>query len=215
MIKGLIFDLDGVIVNTETNHFIAWKEIANSLGVNFTKKENELLKGISRRDSLLKILEIGNIHLNELQIEHLLFEKNEKYKFSISNISKRNILSGVEELLKYARKSNISLAVGSSSKNAFFILDKLELTSFFHAIIDGSMVSKTKPDPEVFLKAAELINLKPSECIVFEDAATGVDAARAGGFKVIVVGNKSIQYRGDKYINSMKEFNLKEYADIV
>ena len=213
MIKGLIFDLDGVIVNTENNHFIAWKEIAHSLGINFTKKDNELLKGISRRDSLLAILELGNIHLSELQIEHLLLEKNEKYKLSISNINKKNILVGVEELLEDARRRNISLAIGSSSKNASFILEKLELKPFFNAIIDGSMVSKAKPDPEVFLKAAETINLQPSECIVFEDSARGVEAARAGGFKVFVVGNKSVQYSGDKYINNMKEFNLTAYAD--
>lgn len=213
MIKGLIFDLDGVIVNTENNHFIAWKEIADSLGVDFTKKHNELLKGISRRDSLLAILELGNIHLSDSQIEHLLFQKNEKYKLSISNINKKNILVGVEELLEDARRRNISLAIGSSSKNASFILEKLELKPFFNAIIDGSMVSKAKPDPEVFLKAAETINLLPSECIVFEDSARGVEAAHAGGFKVFVVGNKRVQYSGDKYINNMKEFNLTAYAD--
>tara|TARA_B110000196_G_scaffold293649_1_gene282107 strand:+ start:564 stop:1211 length:648 start_codon:yes stop_codon:yes gene_type:complete len=215
MIKGLIFDLDGVIVNTERNHFLAWKRIADDLGITFTEKENESLKGISRRDSLLSILELGNISLREDKIDELLNQKNEWYKSSISHLNKLDILDGVEELLEEAKNKDISLAIGSSSKNASFILDKLEITSYFNIIVDGSMVTKPKPNPEVFKKGADSMNLSPSECIVFEDAASGVQAAKDGGFRVVAVGNKNIRFMANEYLNSMKEFNLSEYESIV
>ena len=215
MIKGLIFDLDGVIVNTERNHFLAWKRIADDLGIAFTEKANESLKGISRRDSLLSILELGNISLKEDKIDELLNQKNEWYKSSISHLNKLDILDGVEDLLEEAKNKDISLAIGSSSKNASFILDKLELTSYFTIIVDGSMVTKPKPNPEVFAKGAESMNLSPSECIVFEDAASGVKAAKDGGFRVIAVGNENIRFMANEYLNSMKEFNLSEYESIV
>ena len=215
MIKGLIFDLDGVIVNTERNHFLAWKRIADDLGITFTEKENESLKGISRRDSLLSILQLGNISLKEDKIDELLNQKNEWYKSSISHLNKLDILDGVEELLEEAKNKDISLAIGSSSKNASFILDKLEITSYFNIIVDGSMVTKPKPNPEVFKKGADSMNLSPSECIVFEDAASGVKAAKDGGFRVIAVGNENIRFMANEYLNSMKEFNLSEYESIV
>ena len=215
MIKGLIFDLDGVIVNTERNHFLAWKRIADDLGITFTEKENESLKGISRRDSLLSILQLGNISLKEDKIDELLNQKNEWYKSSISHLNKLDILEGVEELLEEAKNKDISLAIGSSSKNASFILDKLELTHYFNIIVDGSMVTKLKPNPEVFKKGADYMNLSPSECIVFEDAASGVQAAKDGGFRVVAVGNKNIRFMANEYLNSMKEFNLSEYESIV
>lgn len=215
MIRGLIFDLDGVIVNTERNHFLAWKKIADDLGVNFSEKENEFLKGISRRDSLNEILKLGNISLNDTKINDLLNQKNELYKSSINNLNKSDILDGVEDLLEEAKNKNISLAIGSSSKNATLILDKLRLTNYFNIIVDGSMVVKLKPSPQVFEKAASFMNLNPQECIVFEDSASGVQAAKDGGFKVIGVGNKNIRVMSDKYLNSMKEFNLAEYACII
>jgi len=215
MIKGLIFDLDGVIVNTKRNHFLAWKRIADDLGITFTEKENEFLKGISRRDSLLSILELGNISLKEGKIDELLKQKNEWYKSSISHLNKLDILDGVEDLLEEAKNKDISLAIGSSSKNASFILDKLELTSYFNIIVDGSMVTKPKPNPEVFKKGADYMNLSPSECIVFEDAASGVKAAKDGGFRVVAVGNENIRFMANEYLNSMKEFNLSEYESIV
>ena len=215
MIKGLIFDLDGVIVNTERNHFLAWKQIANELGIRFTDKENEALKGVGRRDSLLSILKFGNLSLNEEKINELLDQKNELYKSSIRYLSKLDILDGVEELLEEAKNKNISLAIGSSSKNALFILEKLEITNYFKIIVDGCMVNKLKPNPEVFIKAADFMKLNPSECIVFEDAASGIQAAKSGGFKVLAVGNKNIRYMADEYLSSMKEFNLCNYESAV
>ncbi len=215
MIKGLIFDLDGVIVNTERNHFLAWKQIADELGITFTDKENESLKGISRSDSLLSILALGNITLQKEKIDELLNQKNELYKSSISHLNKLDILDGVEDLLEEAQNKNISLAIGSSSKNASFILDKLELTHYFKIIVDGCMVINPKPSPEVFNKAANFMNLSARECIVFEDAASGVQAAKDGGFRVVAVGNKNIRYMADEYLNSMTEFNLSDYESFI
>lgn len=215
MIKGLIFDLDGVIVSTEKNHFLAWKRIADELGITFTEKENESLKGISRRDSLFSILKLGNISLQKKKIDQLLNQKNEWYKSSIRQLNKLDILEGVEELLEEAKNKNISLAIGSSSKNASLILDKLELTNYFNIVVDGSMVTKPKPSPEVFNKAADFMNLSPKHCIVFEDAASGVEAAKVGGFRVVGVRNENIRDIADHYINSMKDFNMSEYESIV
>ena len=201
MIKGLIFDLDGVIVNTEKNHFLAWKQIASELDVFFSEKENELLKGISRRDSLNVILKLAKISLSETKINSLL--------------NKSDILDGVEDLLVKSKNQNISLAIGSSSKNALFILDKLRLTNYFNVIVDGNMVTKQKPSPEVFEKASNYMNLSPEECIVFEDSASGVKAAKEGGFKVVGVGNENIRFLADDYLSSMKEFNLSEYESAI
>ena len=209
MIKGLIFDLDGVIVSTEQHHYLAWKVIADKLGVVFTSKENELLKGINRRDSLLKILELGNLTLDEDKISDLLLEKNKIYLNSIAFLDKGSILLGVENLLQTAKENNFLLAIGSSSRNAKFILDKLELSSYFDAIVDGSMVKKLKPDPQVFLMAAKMIHLSPNQCIVFEDAISGVKAAQRGGFRVYGVGNPNLNSYVDDYIENLDEFDLK------
>ncbi len=209
MIKGLIFDLDGVIVSTEQHHYLAWKVIADKLGVVFTSKENELLKGINRRDSLLKILELGNLTLDEDKISDLLLEKNKIYLNSIAFLDKGSILLGVENLLQTAKENNFLLAIGSSSRNAKFILDKLELSSYFDAIVDGSMVKKLKPDPQVFLMAAKMIHLSPNQCIVFEDAISGVKAAQRGGFRVYGVGNPNLNSYVDDYIEKLDEFDIK------
>ena len=209
MIKGLIFDLDGVIVSTEHHHYLAWKAIANKLGVFFTSKENELLKGISRRESLLKILELGNLALDEDKISNLLLEKNEIYLNSISSLDNNSILLGVENLLQTAKEKKILLAIGSSSKNAKFILDKLKLSNYFDAIVDGSMVRKLKPDPQVFLMAAKMMQLSPKECVVFEDALSGVEAAKKGGFIVYGVGNSNLSFYVDNYIENLNNFDIE------
>ncbi len=207
--KGLIFDLDGVIVTTEHNHYVAWKRTADQLGVPFSEKENEQLKGLSRIDSLKKILELGNLpEMDETTFNKLLTEKNNFYKDSIQNLSRKDCLPGVIELLDSAKEKNIPMAIGSSSKNAPFIIDKLELKHFFEIIVDGTMVEQPKPHPEVFLNAAKFMNLKPEDCIVFEDAESGVKAAKSGGFLAIAVGNENIASLADKYISSLTEFNL-------
>ena len=212
MIKGLIFDLDGVIVDTAHYHYLSWREISRDLNIDFTIKDNENLKGVSRIDSLNYILKLGSLSFNTEEKNNLLDKKNNIYKHSISSLGKKNILKGVEKILSKANEKKMLLAVGSSSKNAKMIVEKLNLTHLFQAVVDGTMVKKTKPDPEVFLKAAKKMNLKPSECIVFEDAESGVIAAKKGGFHVVSVGNINIRNIGDVYVESLEDFNLDYYA---
>ena len=212
MIKGLIFDLDGVIVDTAHYHYLSWKEISRDLNIDFTIKDNENLKGVSRIDSLNYILKLGSLSFNTEEKNNLLDKKNNIYKHSISSLGKKNILKGVEKILSKAKEKKMLLAVGSSSKNAKMIVEKLNLTHLFQAVVDGTMVKKTKPDPEVFLKAAKKMNLKSSECIVFEDAESGVVAAKKGGFHVVSVGNTNIRNIGDLFVESLEDFNLDYYA---
>ena len=153
MIKGLIFDLDGVIVDTAHYHYLSWREISRDLNIDFTVKDNENLKGVSRIDSLNYILKLGSLSFNTEEKNNLLDKKNNIYKHSISTLGKKNILKGVEKILSKAKEKKMLLAVGSSSKNAKMIVEKLNLTHLFQAVVDGTMVKKTKPDPEVFLKA--------------------------------------------------------------
>ena len=212
MIKGLIFDLDGVIVDTAHYHYLSWREISRDLNIDFTVKDNENLKGVSRIDSLNYILKLGSLSFNTKEKNNLLDKKNNIYKHSISTLGKKNILKGVEKILSKAKEKKMLLAVGSSSKNAKMIVEKLNLTHLFQAVVDGTMVKKTKPDPEVFLKAAKKMNLKSSECIVFEDAESGVIAAKKGGFNVVSVGNTNIRNIGDLFVESLEDFNLDYYA---
>jgi beta-phosphoglucomutase len=211
-IKGLIFDLDGVIVSTEHNHYLAWKRTAEVLGIKFSEKENENLKGLSRVDSLKSILALENVTISEEEFITLLEDKNEFYLESISELNETNLLKGVKELLIEAKKNGLKLAIGSSSKNAPHIINRLGLNDFFTIIVDGNMVSDPKPHPEVFLNAAKAMDLSPENCIVFEDAESGVLAAKAGGFYAIGVGNKNIAKMADEYLNDLTEFKLNIYA---
>lgn len=211
-IKGLIFDLDGVLVTTEHNHFIAWKNTADILGIPFDEEDNEQLKGISRVDSLKKILEMGKKTISEEMFNDLLIKKNEFYLNSIKEINQSNLLPGVLSLLQTANFNGLKCAVGSSSKNARFILSKLQIENYFSVIVDGNDVSFPKPHPEVFIRGAELMGLIPSECIVFEDAQSGVQAAKAGGFTAIGVGNPALMDFVDSYLPNLNEFRLEEYA---
>lgn len=211
-IKAFLFDLDGVLVSTEHNHFIAWQRCAHSLGIAFTEKENELLKGVSRVDSLRKILALGSKEIDQETFESLLASKNEFYLESIQNLNQSNLLPGVLDLLKEAKRSGILLGVGSSSKNALFILEKLQILDFFNVVIDGNGVRDPKPHPEVFLNGAKALDVNPKECFVFEDAASGIAAAKAGGFIAVGVGNPNISSVADIYFNDLTEFRLDIYA---
>jgi beta-phosphoglucomutase len=211
-IKGLIFDLDGVLVTTEHNHFIAWKNTAEILGIPFNEEDNEQLKGISRVDSLKKILELGNKSISDETFNELLTKKNEYYLNSIADINQSNLLPGVLNVLKTAQLHGLKCAVGSSSKNARFILSKLQIDSYFSVIVDGNDVSVPKPHPEVFLKGAQQMGLEPFECIVFEDAKSGVQAAKEGGFTAIGVGNPTLIDIVDSYLLNLNDFSLEEYA---
>jgi beta-phosphoglucomutase len=210
--KAFLFDLDGVLVSTEHNHFLAWQRCAHSLDIAFSEKENELLKGVSRADSLKKILEIGAKTISAAEFEALLKSKNDFYLESIQDLNQENLLPGVLNLLEQAKAIGIRLGVGSSSKNANFILDKLHIRNYFEVVIDGNGVKDPKPHPEVFLNGASALGLDPSVCMVFEDAASGIAAAKAGGFTAVGVGNPHIADIADIYLNDLTEFRVEQYA---
>jgi len=195
MIKACIFDLDGVIVDTAKYHFIAWRQLANALGFDFGHEDNEKLKGISRMDSLNHILSWGNVQKSAEEKIRLATQKNEVYRSYILQMDKSEILPGVLDFLESLKAKGIKMAIGSASKNAPTIIQQLELADYFPVIIDGSKVSKSKPDPEVFLKAATELDVLPTESIVFEDAEAGIEAAIAGGFYPIGVGDATVLHR--------------------
>ena len=210
-IKGLIFDLDGVLVSTEKNHFNAWKAIADELNIKFNLQDNEKLKGLSRADSLNALLKMGNKNLPHFKFKNILALKNEIYLKSIENINQNDLLPGVLNFIQTKSKENYLLAVGSSSRNAHFILKKTGIFPYFKCIVDGNMVKNPKPDPEVFINASIGLNLNPKECLVFEDAYSGIMAAKNGNFKVIGVGNPEIKKHCHKFVGNLEEFDLTSY----
>lgn len=188
-IKGYIFDLDGVIVDTAKYHYLAWKELAAKLGITFTENDNERLKGVSRMRSLDIILEIGQKELPQAEKEKLATEKNDRYLEYINKLQPEEILPNVRAFITSAKDQGIKIALGSASKNAVFILEKLELLDLFDTIVDGTHVSKAKPDPEVFVLGAKGMGLNAENCVVFEDAEAGVEAAINAKMKVVGIGS--------------------------
>lgn len=205
MIKGYIFDLDGVLVDTAKYHFLAWQRLAKELNIEFTIEDNERLKGVSRMRSLDIILEIGQVTLDEGQKFTLADKKNEWYKEYIMKMDETEILTGVSAFLSHIKSKGMKVALGSASKNSPIILERTGLSKYFDAIVDGNDVSTAKPDPEVFLLGAEKLQLKPEECVVFEDAQAGVEAAKAAGMKVIAVGCEENLKGADLYIENMEK----------
>ena len=210
MIKGLLFDLDGVLVDTAKYHYLAWKEIAEELGFLFAIKDNERLKGVSRKRSMEILLEIGNIFMDEKEQEAYCERKNRRYVEYISGMKEDEVLPGTVELLKEARAKGYLTALGSASKNSMIILDRLGLTRYFDAIIDGTKVEKTKPDPEVFIKGAEALGLPCEECLVFEDSEAGIEAAHSAGMKATGIGSLENLPEADMVVGSLKEYTLEE-----
>lgn len=208
-IKGAIFDLDGVLVDTAKYHFLAWKKLADKLKINFTEKDNERLKGVSRTRSLEILLEIGGITATLSQKEIWADEKNDLYVDSLKTLDEKALLEGSLEYLNKLKDEGILIALGSASKNAPLILQQLKIENLFDAIIDGNCVSKAKPDPEVFLKGAQALKLKPFECAVFEDSLAGIEAAKAAGMMAIAVGTKENLSGADFYIKNLKEAEEK------
>lgn len=192
MIKCCIFDLDGVIVDTAKYHYLAWKRLANSLGFDFTEEDNEHLKGVSRIESLKLILKLGAAQLDEAAFEAALVNKNAWYLEDINKIGPEEILPGVSEFLTAVRAKGIKTALGSASKNAVLILERIGLLDQFDAIVDGNKVANAKPDPEVFLNAAREVNIAPVNCIVFEDAVAGVQAALNAKMKCVGIGSADV-----------------------
>lgn len=200
MYKACLFDLDGVLVDTAIYHFQAWKNLGKQFGYELTEEQNEQLKGVSRVESLNKILDWANYSATQEQKSGWLIEKNEDYLRLISNMNPSEILPGVLDFLQQIKDLGYKIALGSASKNAEIILEKTGLMPWFDLIIDGNKVSKSKPDPEVFLKGAEGLGLAAETCIVFEDAQAGVEAAKAGKMKAIGIGEAETLSLADKII---------------
>ena len=188
-IRACIFDLDGVIVDTASHHFVAWRQLADELGVPFSEEDNEALKGVSRVDSLEYILNKGGLVLDAATKVRLMDRKNAHYLELAGQTTPEDALPGVVKLIDELKGSGMKIALGSSSKNAEMILTRLKLIDRFDALVDGNHITLSKPDPEVFLMGAKALNLAPEHCLVFEDAQSGIDAANAGGFPVIGIGS--------------------------
>ena len=197
--KAFIFDLDGVIVDTAKYHYLAWLKIANELDIEFTLEHNELLKGVSRVRSLEIILELGKIKASQENKDKWLVQKNEDYLSYLVDMDESEILPGVLPVLKFLREQGQPIALGSASKNARPILEKTGILHYFNAIVDGNDVSNAKPDPEVFLTAAKLLETTPENAIVFEDSVAGVQAANIGKMTSIGIGEESVLHEA-KYI---------------
>lgn len=206
--KGCIFDLDGVIVDTAKYHYLAWKKLADDLDIEFTEKDNERLKGVSRAKSLEIVLEKSKTSFTEEEKIKIAEKKNKLYVEYIQNLTENEILEGVKDFLKQLRENKIKIALGSASKNAMTILKKLNIEQLFDVVIDGTKVSKAKPDPEVFIKGAEELGLSPKECIVFEDAFAGIDAAKNAEMYAVGIGNNEILFNADIVIKGLKDINI-------
>jgi beta-phosphoglucomutase len=203
--KGFIFDLDGVIVDTAKYHYLAWKKLAQELGFDFTKEQNEMFKGVSRKRCLEILLDIGNVKTTQNQFDKWMVEKNIDYLNYIENMDESEILPDVTKILDFLRKYNQNIALGSASKNARPILDKVGLLSYFDAIVDGNNVSRAKPDPEVFLIAAKELKVNPENCLVFEDAVAGIQAANNANMTSIGIGNKKVLHEAKHVFNDFTE----------
>jgi len=205
--KAFIFDLDGVIVDTAKYHYLAWQKIANRLGIDFTHEHNELLKGVSRIRSLDIILGLGNVEAAQEDKDKWLIEKNDDYLGFITNMQADEILPGVIPVLEYLKKNNQLVTLGSASKNARPILEKVGILHYFDAIVDGNDVTNAKPDPEVFLTAAQLVGKPAVGSIVFEDSVAGVQAANVAGMISIGIGDKIILHEAQYNFNDFTEIH--------
>jgi beta-phosphoglucomutase len=209
-----IFDLDGVIVDTARYHFLAWKKLTDKLGIYFTEEDNERLKGVSRMASLEIILEIGNIKTDDSTKLEYATLKNKWYTEFIGKMTPDEILPGSLDFIKDLREASIRVAIGSASKNTPLILKRVGILDLFDAVADGNIVSKAKPDPDVFIKAAEMVNVKPGKCVVFEDAVAGVQAALNAGMICIGVGSPKILTKAHYVVSGLKEMNIEKLITI-
>lgn len=205
--RAIIFDLDGVICHTDEYHYQAWKSVADSLGIPFDRQINHRLRGVSRMDSLEIILEQYPGTLSQVEKEALADEKNDLYKEYLKQMSPSDLSDEVRTTLDELRARGYKLAIGSSSKNARFILNQLGLGTFFDAVSDGTNITRSKPDPEVFVKAAQMLDVPCAQCLVVEDAVSGAAAGKAGGMKVACVGAAAEEKAGD--------YNLISFRDLL
>jgi beta-phosphoglucomutase len=209
-LKGCLFDMDGVIVDSAIHHFVAWKRLADGLSIPFTEEDNHALKGLSRVDSLEHILRLGHLILDETTKLKLMAQKNAWYLELIRGMRAKDILPGARELIEELVAADIRVGLGSSSRNAQLILDNVGLTPLFDAVVDGNHITLSKPDPEVFLKGAQALGLDPADVVVFEDAASGVQAALAGGFFAVGVGSEEQLGAANVVVPSMADVTLQD-----
>ena len=209
MLKACLFDLDGVIVDTARYHFVAWREIAEELGFVFTEEDNEKLKGVSRIRSLEILLEIGGISLADESKTLLAQKKNSLYLQYVLKMRPDEVLPGAKEFLTDCRNNNLGIGLGSASKNATTILNLLQITHLFDAIIDGNKVTKAKPDPEVFLTGARELGVLPQNCVVFEDAKAGIEAAIAANMFSVGIGDPVILEKANFVTSGLKNLSVK------
>lgn len=212
VIKALIFDLDGVIVDTAHYHFVAWQRLARELGIDFTEKDNERLKGVSRMRSLEIILEIGNRQMSESEKERLATRKNAWFVEYIQNVKPDEIFPGVKQMIQTCKAAGFKVALASSSKNARTVLRNLKVEDLFEGFVDGNMITHSKPNPEIFLKAAAQLGVEPQHCVVFEDAEAGVEAALAAGMKCVGVGSPENVGKANQIVKNTADFKLADLA---
>jgi len=212
---AFIFDLDGVIVDTAKYHFIAWQRLAKKLDIDFTEKENEQLKGVSRVKSLEKILSWGHKSISDETFQELMHDKNQDYLNLISKMDENEILPGVKNFLTTLRENDHPISLGSASKNAKTILKAVNLLEIFDVIVDGNHVEKGKPDPEVFLKACDQLHTEPKNAIVFEDSIAGIQAANAGGMMSIGIGKKEVLHEADYCFENFNQFDYEFFQKII
>ena len=205
MIKAIIFDLDGVIVSTDEQHYLAWQALANKLDIPFDREANNRFRGVSRMACMDILEEIGNKHFTDEQRLAYATEKNEHYRALLGEMSKKDLDKNVKATLDALRARGFLLAIGSSSKNAKFILEKLGLGDYFDAVSDGNNITRSKPDPEVFQKAAEMLSVLPEECLVVEDALSGVEAATNANMASATVGDAAKHGRGTYILDKFED----------
>jgi len=209
-IQAVIFDLDGVIVSTDEFHYHAWKQIADAEGIPFDRNDNERLRGVSRMESLDILIERATRAYSDVEKNSMAEQKNAIYRDSLKNLTPGDILPGVRAILAALRERGIKLAIGSSSKNARPILAAIGLENFFDAVVDGTNITRSKPDPEVFVLAGESLGVCPEHCLVVEDAHAGVEAGLAAGMSVLAVGSAFTHPRADVRVRDLSEVHVQD-----
>lgn len=209
-----LFDLDGVIIDTARYHYRAWRELADMLGFVFTEQHNERLKGVSRMRSLEILLEIGGLHLDAKQMQALAEKKNKRYLELVMQMKPDEILPGALEFLSACRTAGMKVALCSASKNAPAILQHMNITHHFDAVIDGNLVRQTKPDPEVFLLGALALSVAPQDCVVFEDAEAGICAGRRAGMFCVGIGDKAILHEANVVVGGLQHMTIAQLRTV-
>ena len=213
-LKACIYDLDGVITDTAKYHYESWKWVGDQLEYNLTEKQNQKLKGVGRKESLDRILKWSGARISEAEKQNLLHKKNQMYLTYIDTMTPEEVFEGFKEFNKKAKESGIKVAIGSSSRNAIRIIDKLDLVLDFHAIVDGGRTENSKPEPDIFLLAAEKLGGDPSECLVIEDSQAGLTAAKKGGIKSVLFGTDKGLKGAQIQISSWLEADLEKFKKL-